>query len=318
MTEQTEDTQQCDVVIVGAGAAGLSAGIVLARAQARVHLIDEGHPRNAPAAAMHGFISRDGISPREFLGTAQAEFARYGGTLLDRRVVAVARRDDGRFDVRAGAETTAARAILVATGLTDELPDLPGVRELWGTGVHHCPHCHGYEVRGRNIVLLAGPILPMTLHQAALLRRHSDRVTLCTDGREIPAPQRARLEAFGIRIVDGAVATVEHENGQVTGLILADGGRVEAEALFVGPRPIVHDGLLRELGCATDPDTGLVTVDATGETSLPGVWAAGNVVDPRAQVISAAGQGSTAALAITGRLLEQDLDAAAGASPPMQ
>lgn len=299
-----------DVVIIGAGAAGLTAGIVLARARADVLVVHDGRPRNAPAAHMHGFVSRDGADPAEFLAIGREEVARYGGELTAATVVGAAR-DDGGF--RVSLDTGAvvhARAVLVATGLTDELPEIAGLRERWGSAVHHCPHCHGYEVRGQELVVIGGAVPAMTLHQAALLRRYSEHVTLCPNGMDVPDVERGRLRAFGVRIVDGAVARLVGGEGGLAGVEFADGGVRKCDSVFVAPRPRPNDGILRALGCESDPATGWVAVDASGATSVPGVWAAGNVTNPRAQVVTAAGEASAAAIAMTAWLLEGDIDAA--------
>ncbi|WP_345065787.1 NAD(P)/FAD-dependent oxidoreductase [Leifsonia kafniensis] len=300
-----------DVIVLGAGAAGLSAGLVLARAQADVMLIDSGSPRNAAAAHMQGFVSRDGMPPAEFLSMGRQEICGYGGTVVSASVAAVTRRDDDWITVTLTDERALeARALLVATGLTDEIPDLPGVRERWGSLVHHCPYCHGYEVRNQEIVVIGGPARAMSLKQAGLLRRYSDRVTLVTNGIEMTDDETRRLEKFRVRIVDGTVSRLIGDTGTLDGIALTDGRTVGCDAAFIAPRPRPNDGLLRSLGCAIDPQTAFVAVDAAGQTSVPGVWAAGNVVTPSAQVISAAGAGSSAAIAINGWLLDQDLNRA--------
>ncbi|MFE7135646.1 NAD(P)/FAD-dependent oxidoreductase, partial [Streptomyces sp. NPDC057638] len=302
-----------DVVIIGAGSAGLTAGLVLARARADVLVIDDGRPRNAPAARMHGFVSRDGVDPAEFLATGRGEVIGYGGELASARVVEATRDGaDGGFTLGLDDGTVVrARAVLVATGLTDELPAIEGVHELWGGAVHHCPHCHGYEVRDRELVVIGGPVAAMSVHQAALLRRYSDRVTLCPDGMDLSGADRDRLRAFGVRIADGAVARlVTDGSGGLTGVELGDGSVRSCDALFVAPVPRPNDAVPRALGCADDPATGWVAADAAGATSVPGVWAVGNVVNPRAQVITAAGQASAAAIAMTAWLLERDIAAA--------
>lgn len=304
-----------DVVVVGGGAGGLSAAIVVARAMAKVVLVDGGEPRNAPADGVHGFVSREGVSPAALIGLGREEFLGFGGTLVEGRVDEVRRIDD-RFVVAVGDRELTARAVVVATGMTDVLPPVPGVAELWGSGVHHCPHCHGFESRGRDIVLIGGQIPPMTLHQAALLRRFSDSVTLCLNGMTVPPGAVSRLEAFGVRVIDTPVTAVEHDNGHPTTVRLTNGRSLPAQVVFVGPTPAPHDELLRELGCTVDDQTGLVRVDAAGATSVPGVWAVGNVVDVRAQVVTAAGQGSTAGIAVTGWLLERDVDAAQASGEP--
>lgn len=300
-----------DVVIIGAGPAGLTAGIVLVRAQADVLVVDDGKPRNASAEHMHGFVSRDGVPPSEFLATGRQELTRYGGELAHSGVVGATRGADGRFAITLDTGTVVhTRGVLVSTGLTDELPEIPGVRELWGSWVHHCPHCHGYEVRGQELAAIGGAMPQITLHQAALLRRYSDRVTLCANGMEVSDAECARLEAFGVHIVDGTVACLVSDNGKLTGAQLSDGSMVRCDSAFIAPRPHPNDAILRTLGCETDPTTGWVAVDTFGATSVPGVWAAGNVVNMRAQVITAAGEASATAIAITSWLLDQDMTAA--------
>ncbi len=318
MTQQNETNQhpQHDVIIVGGGAAALSAALVLARAQARVLVIDGGQPRNAPAEHMHGFLSRDGMPPADFLATGRREVVGYGGIIRSAQVAMIDRAPVGTFTATLDdGSIETARALLIATGLTDELPDIPGVRERWGSTVHHCPYCHGFEVSGQNIAVIGSPATPMSLKQAGLLRRYSDRVSFVTNGIPLDPAHRNRLEAFGVRVIDGTVDRLVGAAGSLDGIALTDGTTVDCEAAFIAPRPRPNDALLVSLGCAVDPVTGLVVATATGDTSVPGVWAAGNVVTPTAQVITAAGAGSAAALAINGWLLEHDLDAAVAARP---
>ena len=312
MTQKTHH----DVIIIGGGAAGLSAGLVLARAQADVVLIDAGEPRNAPATEMHGFLSRDGVPPSEFLEMGRQEFVGYGGIIRAATVVAVARSDDDQFSLtfRDGSTQTA-RALLVATGLTDELPLIPGVRERWGTLVHHCPYCHGFEVLGKTITVLGGQNKEFSLKQAGLLRRFSEDVTFVSNGLDLSKGEQGRLEAFGVRVIHGVVSHLIGQPGFLGGVGLTDGATVPCEAVFIAPRPRQNDALLRSLGCDVDAASGLITVDQFGHTSVPGVWAAGNVVTPSAQVITAAGAGSASAIAINGWLLQKDLDAAFAARP---
>ena len=303
-----------DVIIIGAGSAGLSAGLVLARAQAKVLLIDSGAPRNAPAEAMHGFVSRDGIAPAEFLAAGRQEVSRYGGSILRGAVDSVATRDDGSFAVTvAGGRVEIARALLVATGLTDELPHIPGLDDWWGTRVHHCPYCHGYEVLNQTIVVIGGSQKDMSLKQAALLRRYSEHVSLVTNGMEITTTERSRLAAFGIHVIDGSVSRIVGPTGSLDAVVLTDGTSISCDAVFIAPRQHPNDGVLRSLGCEVDPATGFVAANGFGQTSVAGVWAAGNVVTPTAQVITAAGAASASAIAINGWLLNKDLDAASAA-----
>ncbi len=310
------DKENHDVAIIGAGAAGLSAGLVLARAGADVLIVDGGEPRNAAATHMQGFLSRDGLPPKELLAIGRREVAGYGATILAAHVAAVESRDDDSFALRiADGTVRTARALLVATGLKDELPLLPGLQSRWGTLVHHCPYCHGHEVRGQAIAVIGGPVREVSIRQAGLLRRQSDRVAFVTNGIELTPAERHRLEWFGVRVVDGSVSHLVGGPDSLDGVALTDGGTVASTAVFIAPRQRPHDELLRSLGCATDATTGLVAVDEVGRTSVPGVWAAGNVVTPTAQVITAAGAGSASAIAINGWLLQKDLDAAPAARP---
>ncbi|WP_431949438.1 NAD(P)/FAD-dependent oxidoreductase [Nocardia lijiangensis] len=311
MSERNSGNQAAyDVVVVGGGAAGLSAALVLSRARRRVAVVKGGAPRNAPAQHMHGFLSRDGLPPRELLATGAAEVAGYGGELLDDDVVGAEKNEDtGEFTVRlaAGGRLTA-RRVLVATGLRDVLPDLPGARERWGADVLHCPYCHGYEVRDQALGVLGGVepgALARAVHVALLLPQWSADVIFFPHTMELTPNDRDRLAARGVRVVSGEVARLAVEDGGLRGVGLADGRAVPRSAVFVAPTFAPNGDLLAALGCETGQD-GWVVTDARGRTSVPGVWAAGNVADPSAQVISAAGAGSVAAIAINGDLVDEE------------
>jgi len=293
-----------DVVIVGAGAAGLNAALLLARARRQVAVVDSGEPRNAPAAHMHGFLTRDGTSPADFLEAGRAEVLGYGARMVDGRVDTVANADGGDFTVRLGSgETLRARSILVATGLHDELPDVPGVRERWGRDVVHCPYCHGYEFRDQSIGVLGTS--PGAVFHAQLIRQWSADVVLFAHTLDLTTEDRDRLEARGVSVVDGPVARVIVDEDAVRGVELVEGATVSRSAVFVVPRMVPNDSLLTDLGCAVE--NCWVSVDRAGATSVPGVYAAGNVTDPRAQVVTAAGVGSAAGFAINLDLVDKDI-----------
>jgi thioredoxin reductase len=297
-----ETHKEIDVVIVGGGAAGLSAALVLGRARRRVVVIDGGAPRNAPAAHMQGFLSRDGMPPAELLAAGRAEVTGYGVEIIDDQVLSI----EPGFVVRlSGGRVLSARRILVATGVGDELPDIPGVRERWGKDLLHCPYCHGWEVRDQPVGVLGTH--PMSVQHAQLVRQWSDDVTYFVHTNDLTATEQAELEARGIHIVRGEVARLQIDADRLTGVELIDGRVIKRTAVFIRPGNLPHaDGLLAGLGCDLDA-AGFVTVEATGGTSTPGVWAAGNVVDPRAQVITAAGAGSAAAIAINADLVQDDV-----------
>ncbi len=307
MSLQSPARTEYDVVVVGGGAAGLSAALVLSRARRSVAVVDAGHPRNEPAAHMQGFLSRDGMPPAELLAVGRAEVESYGAQVVPGTVEDVAVLDSGFAVTVSGGRSLWARRLLVATGLRDELPDVPGVRERFGRDVLHCPYCHGWEVRDQRLAVLGGT--PGAVEHALLLRQWSADLVYLPHHDLVAGTDRERLAARGVDVVDGPVACVVVGNDRVRGLQLADGRLVERDAVFVRPRFHPHDGLLRHLGAAVDAQ-GWVVVDATGRTSVPGVWAAGNAVDARAQVITAAGQGSAAAIALNADLVTEDVDRA--------
>ncbi|MER7705205.1 NAD(P)/FAD-dependent oxidoreductase [Kitasatospora sp. NPDC097605] len=304
-----------DVVVVGGGAAGLNAALVLARACRRVAVVDAGQPRNAPAARMGGFLSRDGMAPAALLETGRAELAGYGVDLLDARVDHIEPAPSPRgpaFDVHlAGGPALRARRVVVATGLRDGLPELPGLAERWGRDVLHCPYCHGYEVRDRPLGVLGTH--PGAVHQALLLRQWSADVVLLAHTLELSADDRARLAARGVRVVEGELKRVVVTDDRLRGVELADGTAVPREAVFLFPRAVPRDALLFGLACERDAQ-GWVTTDRTGRTSVPGVWAVGNVADPRAQVVTAAGAGAAAAFALNHDLVDEDVEHALAAA----
>jgi thioredoxin reductase len=299
-------TTTYDVAIIGGGAAGLSAALVLGRARRRVIVIDAGAPRNAPAAHMQGFLSRDGMPPADLLREARREVGGYGVELVEDRVADAT----AGFTLRlARGRAVEARQVLLATGATDELPDIAGARERWGRDFLHCPYCHGWEVRDGAIGVLATG--PQSVEHAHLLRQWTDDVLLFAHTHSVSPDERATLDARGIAVVDGTVERLVVTDDRLRGVQLADGRLVAREALFIRPAVRAHpDGPAAALGCEL-LDGGLVRTDAEGRTSVPGVWAAGNATNPRAQVITAAGEGSAVAIAINTQLVHDDVDAAA-------
>lgn len=305
------DAQSYDVVVVGGGAAGLSAALVLGRARRRVAVIDAGAPRNAPATHMHGFLSRDGMPPADLLATGRAEVIGYGVEVISDRVETI----EPGFVVRlSGGVVLRARRVLITTGAWDELPDIAGVRERWGKDLLHCPYCHGWEVRDQALGVLGTH--PAALQHALLVRQWSEDVVFFAHTQDLTRPELDQLDARGVRVVTGEVARLVVEGDRLTGVELADGRVIERTAVFIRPSIVPHaDGLLAGLGCELDGD-GFVTVDGTGATSTAGVWAAGNAADPRAQVITAAGAGSSAAIAINADLVRDDVAEAVAAGAP--
>jgi thioredoxin reductase len=292
-----------DVVVVGGGAAGLSGAVALARSHRSVLVVDAGDPRNAPAGHVHNFLTRDGTPPAEIYAAGRAEVARYGGRVETGQVTGL-RRDGDRFEVQIGGRTVTARRLLLATGLRDELPKVPGLAARWGIDVLHCPYCHGWEVTGKRIGILATG--PGAIHQALLFRQLSPHVTVLQHaGPEPDAEGRELLEARGIPVIMGPVEQIEAGARGLTGARLAGGRRVALDAVIVAPYMAARAELLAPLGIEPaevrlgDQVVGTrVETDPTGATAVPGVWAAGNLADIQAQVITSAAAGLTAGAAI--------------------
>ncbi|GAB7051730.1 bifunctional NAD(P)/FAD-dependent oxidoreductase/class I SAM-dependent methyltransferase [Catenuloplanes indicus] len=304
--------EQYDVVVIGGGAAGLSGALALTRARRSVLVIDAGEPRNAPAGHVHNYLGRENTPPAELLRIGRAEVTSYGGEFLDATVTDVTGDADHGFVVTTPGARVRARRVLVTTGLVDELPDIPGLAERFGRDVLHCPYCHGYEVRDRAIGIIATG--PMAVHGALLWGQWTGDVALFLhDGFTVTDEQREQLDARRVRIVEGRVTAVEVTGDRLTGVRLESGEIVPRDVLVVqtGVRP--RDGLLTGLGIVAEekrmgpvPIGAFVPVAPNGATSRPGVFAAGNVVDPMAQVIVAAGSGLVAGAALNMDLIEQD------------
>jgi thioredoxin reductase len=300
-----------DVVVVGGGAAGLAGALALARSRRSVLVVDAGDPRNAPASHVHNFLSRDGTPPAGIYAVGRQEVAKYGGRVETGKVTALSRSGEP-FTVQIGGRAVTARRLLVATGVRDELPQVPGLAERWGVDVLHCPYCHGWEVRGQRIGILATG--PATMHQALLFRQLSPHVTvLAHTGPELSGEQREQLDALGIPVMQGTVTQVEADNGDLTGVRLADGTRVPLDALIVAPRMTARAELLAPLGLAPTEVTMAgevvgtqIEADPSGATSVPGVWVAGNLAAINAQVISSAAAGLTAGAVINADLAAED------------
>jgi thioredoxin reductase len=300
-----------DVVIAGGGPAGLNAALILGRVGRPVLLADSGTPRNAASAAVHGFLSRDGADPAELLRIARAELDEYPSVQLrDVAVEAAARAGDG-FDVGlADGPPARARTLLLATGVADELPSVPGLARLWGRGVYHCLYCDGWEIRGQPVAVIGDD--DAAAHLALNLARLDCDVVLCSDGSPaVGEVVRAALRAAKVRVCEDLVLSMEGEPGLYVRLSLSPGWTLERRALFVPPRPRQRSELAQLLGCTILED-GAVQVNELGQTTVAGVYAAGDMCRtpampfPAAQVVMAAAAGARAAVVIDQEMLFTD------------
>ena len=340
-----------DVVIAGGGAAGLSAALMLGRSRRSVLVVDSGSPRNRFADHMHGVLGNEGLSPLDLLRKGREEAAQYGVTFAPGQVTRVeeAHTDTAHTDAApAGAEAASAeaaaaapdaadapaadgippelvvhlsdgrrittRALVAATGISDELPDIPGLAERWGRTVLHCPYCHGWEVRDQRLGVLATS--PQSLHQAEMIRQWSPDVTVFSAELGALAPQTShRLRSRGVVLEPSPVAEVRGEGEAISAVVLADGREVAVDAIFTAARPVPHDSYLADLALdrAEGPFGSFLSVDFSGRTSHPRVWAVGNVANPMANVPLSIGAGAMAGAAANGVLIGWEFDAASPA-----
>src|SRR5690348_3395789 len=221
------DTERYDVVVVGGGAAGLSAALVLGRTRRRVAVVDSGAPRNAPATHMQGFLSRDGMPPADLLATGREEAAGYGVELIAGRVSSI---EPGFAITLADSSTLKSRRILIATGATDEIPPVPELWKRWGKDLLHCPYCHGWEVRDEPLGVLGTS--PASVEHAQLIRQWTDDLIFFTHTHDLTDMERKQLEARDIRVIDGEVREIVVEDDRLKGVVLGDGRTVERGALF--------------------------------------------------------------------------------------
>ncbi|MGG5257111.1 NAD(P)/FAD-dependent oxidoreductase [Phycicoccus avicenniae] len=300
-----------DVLVVGGGAAGLSAATVLARSRRDVVVLDAGAPRNAPADGVHAYLGHDGVPPLELLSRGRAEVSSYGGRVVVGEAVGAHLDADRVVVTAADGSAWAARHLVVTSGAIDVLPDVPGLREQWGRGVVHCPYCHGWEVRDRRVVVLATS--PAAVHQAGLFGQLTEHLTvLVHDPDALDGAARERLTALGVEVVDGPATALVECDGVLTGIETA-AGVVRADAVAVASVVEARSAVLEALGVPT-VDLEMfgrvaarhVEVDPMGRTSVPRVWAAGNVAEPMAQVVMAASAGVRVGAMVNAELVTED------------
>jgi thioredoxin reductase len=293
-----------DVVIVGGGAAGLSAALVLGRARRSVIVLDNGHPRNAVVDASHGFVTRDGAAPAELLRIARAQLNEYATvSLLSATASTAVKRVDGFSVTTASGETYNGKRLLIATGVFDALPEISGLPERWGKSVFVCPFCDGWEVRdqpigvygkGRDAVDLAREIHGWTKD-----------IVVCVESDDLQPHDRRWIEASGTRLKVGRVRALDGQGGTLSKLLVEGGEAIPCTALFVCAPLVQHSPLFRDLGCKIGAD-GLIAVNASACTSVAGCYAAGDSVTKHHQIVIAAASGAAAAIAVSCNLLETE------------
>jgi thioredoxin reductase len=299
-----------DVAIVGGGPAGLAAALFLARYLHSVVLIDSHDPRNWEARGINGYLGLHGITPPELRERGRAEATRYGATLVDGCVSTVRRESDDRFITTLdGGRTFASQRLLLAIGIKDVWPDVPGLDRCYGQTVHHCPDCDGPEARDRRTLVFASG--RSAAGMALALTAWTRDITICTNGKPagIEPRIRAKLDALNIGVVEQPLVRLESEGAEVRAVVLDDGSSLECERVFFAIGHYPADDLGVQLGCKRD-DEGLIVVDDKYRTSVRNVFAAGDITPGPHLAIAAAGGGAVAALAVHASLVpdERKLD----------
>jgi len=300
-----------DCIVIGAGPAGLSASLFLARYLHRTLTFHHNSPRNEYAHGVHGFLGHDGIRPNELLARGRDEVTSYGGLIVEACVSAVERVVPERFRVWAGGEGTEsqafeARRLLLATGLRDLTPDCPGFREFYGSSVHHCPDCDGYEVRDKRVAILAHGknAVGFTLN----LRTWTTQLTLLTDQHELSSDDRAKLAELEVVVRTDEVVALEGDTStrQLHRVLFAEGEPLECDALFFNLGTELASNFHETLGCRLDPECGLLWVDDTRQTSVDGVYAAGDMTPQSQLAVVAAAEGAMAAIHLHRSLIPEE------------
>lgn len=295
-----------DAVVVGGGPAGLSAALLLGRSNRKVLVCDASHPRNASSHAMHGFLGSDGVSPIEFLVRAREQLCKYEAVkLMHITVENVEREGVGFCVVSDSGRRFLTRAVLLATGLVDKLPDIPGVYDFYGTSLHHCPYCDAWEHREKRLGVIGDHSESVRL--AVLLTLWSKRLTLFTHlGKVTQSALLSRLRSAGVVVVDGEIQSLQGDGDQLRELVMKNGARYPCDALFFSPDQAEPVPLARRMGCVIERSSGRLGIGPACDADVQGLFVVGNAPKDLQMAIVAAAEGVKAAVACNEWLLEAD------------
>jgi thioredoxin reductase len=302
------ETQVWDVIIVGGGPAGLSAALVLGRCRRSVLVCDSGQYRNRHAEAMHGFLTRDGLAPGEFLSLARESLEPYPTVHARSCSVVQAEALDRRFRITLAedSEPLQCRKLLLATGVVDEMPKLARLEEFYGRTVHHCPYCDGWEARDQPIAVYGRRSRAFEISRA--MTAWSSDIVLCTNGASgLQSDQKRQLARNGVRLIEDRIDHLAGHDGQLEAIVFADGRRLARSRLFFDMPSHAQSVLQRQLGCRLRRD-GSVHCSSYEATDVPGVFVAGNVAGDVQLVIFAAAEGAKAAFGINRSLTREDFE----------
>lgn len=288
-----------DAIIIGGSFAGLSAAMYVARARRSVCIIDSGAPRNRFAESSHGFFSHDGHEPGAMLAVARSQVAAYPTTtFIDGEAISAVQEPDG-FSVRlATGEVLQSARLVLAFGISDELPVIPGLAERWGKTVLHCPYCHGYEFSGRRLGVLN--VSPMSIHQAMLIAEWGPTTLYLNGGADLDLETLAQLRQREVMVEPAPVKALHGNGAQLSAVELLDGRTSDVDALYLSPRTRLNSDIGRQLGCEVDegPSGCVIRTDDVKMTTIPGVYAAGDITRAAHTVTWASADGVTAGMAV--------------------
>ena len=294
-----------DVIIVGAGPAGLSAALILGRCRRKVLVCDAGRPRNSASRALHGFLTRDGIEPAEFIRIGREQLRPYTTIQLRSAEVTHARQFDKGFEIKVEGETVTGRKLLLATGVVDRLPDLEGLESFYGRSVFHCPYCDGWELRDQPIAIYGQEDRGAGL--ALELTGWSRDLVVCTDGpATISADERKQLEQLNIPLREERISRLEGTDGQLERIVFESGEQILRRGMFFNTGQDQHCDLAANLGCDFT-NRGAVRTGEYEMTNVPGLFVAGDASRAVQLIIVAAAEGAEAAFAINKALIKDDL-----------
>jgi thioredoxin reductase len=283
-----------DSAIIGGGPAGLNAALILGRARRNVKLFDNNNPRNAVTQESHGFITRDGIKPKEFREIAHKEIGRYPSvTYAKREVTSVIKNDNEQLFELVTSENDEryqSKTIIIATGLKDVLPSVDNISDYYGKSLFHCPYCDGYELRDKPLVVIIGEQV-QGFHFIQTIYNWSKDLIVCTNGKDLKnSDQKDLLKNKGIKIIENKIKNFDGKNGQIEKIVFENGESISRKGGFVMPQLIQASDFGKQLGCQYNPLGGIV-VDSFGRTNIQGVYAAGDasVISPAQLIIAAAG-----------------------------
>lgn len=301
----TQTNKQYDVIIIGGSYAGLAAGMALGRALRKVLIIDSGNPCNKQTPHSHNFLTNDGKTPGEISGIAKQQVLMYSSVTIINALATAAKKYNGGFEVEVENHGSFfSKKLVLATGVKDMLPAIPGLSESWGITVLHCPYCHGYEVRNKNTGILANG--DMAYEFSSLISNWTNKLTLYTNGiSSLTGQQVLKLTQHHINVVEKEIESLQHINGHIENIIFKDGTKADIDALYTRPPFIQHSSISQELGCELTEE-GYIKINAAHKTTIDGVFACGDNTTRIRTVANAVAMGTTTGLMVNKELIEEN------------